>query len=361
MRILFTGGGTGGHVFPIIAVKQAFENAPDFNFYYLGADGFAKSNLEKQGIKSRFILAGGFRRYFSLQTPFDLLKNIIGIIQSFFWLFVFIPDVIFSKGGYGSFPVVLVAWVYKIPVVLHDSDSVPGLANKILAKFAKTIILSFPESEKYFKKKSIVIGNPVRKDLLDGDKLKAKELFKLSDKPLILIIGGSQGAQKINQIVLDTLPRLLDKYEIIHICGEKNFKSVQEQSKELLKDNTGYHLFPFLEAEQLKHAFTADLIINRSGAGSIFEIAALGKPSILIPISKSAQDHQRKNAYEFAKNDKAIVIEQENLIPNLFLETIFNLLNDPNKLKQMGDKAMEFYNIKTPEMIKDEILKKIKV
>jgi len=156
VRILFTGGGTGGHVFPIIAVKQAFEEA--HNFYYLGADGFAKVNLEKQGIKSKFILAGGFRRYFSLKTPFDLLKNIVGIIQSFFYLFLFIPDVIFSKGGYGSFPVVLVARIYKIPVILHDSDSVPGLANRVLAKFAKKIILSFPEFGDHLRVRRLPAG-----------------------------------------------------------------------------------------------------------------------------------------------------------------------------------------------------------
>lgn len=356
MRILFTGGGTGGHIFPIIAIRQAFQDAHEF--YYLGPDDFAKENLQSQNIKTKFILAGKFRRYFSLNTLIDLIKIPVGIIQSFWYLFLWVPDVIFSKGGYGSFPVVLVGWIYRIPIILHESDSAPGLANRILAKFAKKIILSFPGSEEYFKqhkKKLVMIGNPVRKELLQGNEIQAKAMFKIeSIKPVVLIIGGSQGAQKINEIVLNILPRLLQIAEIIHICGKDNFKYVQKETR----NPENYHLYPFLNADQLKHAYAiADLIVNRAGAGSIVEISALAKPSIIIPILNSAQDHQRKNAYEFAKQGRAIVLDQENLVPNMFLSTISDLLSNPAKLQQMGTKAKSFYNPKTPELIRDEILK----
>ncbi len=269
------------------------------------------------------------------------------------------PDVIVSKGGYGSFPVIFAAWLYQIPIILHDSDAVPGLANRKMARFAKKIILSFESAKKYFKPKQqnkiIVIGNPVRTELLDGEKNKAREMFKISsDKPIILIIGGSQGAEKINEIVTNTLPRLLEIAEIIHVTGEKNFKNIEKEGQK----SAGYHLYPFLNSEQLKHAFAiVNLIISRAGAALIFEIAACGKPSILIPLPNAASNHQRENAFEFSKISGAIVLDQENLTPNLFLTAISNLLNNPDKLKKMSEKSKTFYNPNTPELIKDEILK----
>ena len=363
MRILFTGGGSGGHIFPIIAVKQTFEQG--YDFYYLGPNGFAKRELISQGIKTRFILAGKFRRYFSLNTIIDLIKIPVGIVQSFWYLFIWVPDVIFSKGGYGSFPVVLVAWIYKIPIILHESDSAPGLANQILAKFAKKIILSFSSSEKYFskhQKKLVLIGNPIRREITQGNEIQGRAIFKIgSDKPVVLIIGGSQGAKKINEIILNTLPRLLEIAEIIHVTGELDFKRVEKETTRLLASDTNradYHLYSFLNIEQIKHGYAiADLIVNRAGAGSIFEISALGKPSILIPLPDAAQDHQKKNAYEFTKNGRAIVLEQPNLTPNMFLDTISDLLKSPSKLGQMSTKARTFYNPQTPELIKREILK----
>lgn len=376
MRILFTGGGTGGHIFPIIAIKQVFDD--EHVFYYLGPDGFAKENLNNT--KAKFILAGKLHRYFGLALPIEIIKTIIGIIQSFFYLFFWVPDVIFSKGGYGSFPVAWVARIYKIPIILHDSDAVPGLANKKIAKYAKKIILSFESSKKYFKAKQqskiVVIGNPIRKELLNGNKEEAKKIFKINStpsttlgasKPILLIMGSSQGAQKINENVLNVLPRLLEMAEVIHVSGKINFNETGEQTKDILGSCENlrpyYHLYPFLDADELKHAYAiADLIINRAGAGSIFEIAALGKPSILIPLPDAAQDHQRKNAYEFANvpaggQPRAIVLDQENVTPNLLLEQVSNLISNPDLMKKMGESAKSFYNPQTPELIRDEILK----
>jgi UDP-N-acetylglucosamine--N-acetylmuramyl-(pentapeptide) pyrophosphoryl-undecaprenol N-acetylglucosamine transferase len=172
---------------------------------------------------------------------------------------------------------------------------------------------------------------------------------------VVLILGGSQGAQKINETVANCLPRLLQISEVIHICGAKNFKALEKDTQK----SSDYHLYPFLNVDQLKHAYAlADLIINRAGAGSIFEIAALGKPSILIPLPNSAQEHQRQNAYEFRGNEnRCIIIEQDNLVPNLFLEQISNLLSNSELRKQMGERAKSFYNPNTPELIRDEILK----
>ncbi|MBD3282549.1 MAG: UDP-N-acetylglucosamine--N-acetylmuramyl-(pentapeptide) pyrophosphoryl-undecaprenol N-acetylglucosamine transferase [Candidatus Portnoybacteria bacterium] len=356
MRILFTGGGSGGHTFPMVAVRQAFGSDPNLSFYYLGPDRFSKKALMGYDIHRRFIVAGKFRRYFSLMNIVDLFKVIIGIIQSFWHLFLWVPDVVFSKGGYGSFPVVFVAWIYRIPVVLHDSDSRPGLANRVVGRFAKKILISFPESSKYFGKKNkiILVGNPIRKELLEGDREEGRQVFGISsDKPVLLVMGGSQGAQKINEIIINTLPRLLDVCEVVHISGKNNYSFVDKNTEKM----PGYHLYDFLDLEKLKHAYAlSDLIINRAGAGSIFEIAALGRASILIPLPKSASDHQKENAYGFASGGRAVVLDQGNLTQNLFLDQVFDLINDPDKRKEMGEKARGFYRGDSAELIKKEIL-----
>jgi len=368
MKILFTGGGTGGHIYPIIAVKSALKQKTDdsqISFFYLGPDGFARAAFAKEKIQTKYILAGKFRRYFSFANFIDLLKIPIGFIQSLWHLFWVLPDVVFSKGGYGSFPVVIASWLYRIPVVIHESDSVPGMANKLLSRLAKKIIISFPEAKKYFpEKKVIFLGNPVRRELLEGDKQKGKKLLDLiSEKPAILIMGGSQGARRINQLVLNTLPRLLERCEIIHICGKNNFKFIQEEKEKLLHDSGpdkkgGYHIYPFLKQTKLKHAYAvSDLIISRAGAGGIFEIAATGKASILIPLSNSASDHQTKNAHALSSLGAAVVLEENNLTMNLFLNNVFNLVDDPEKLQEMGKKAKQLYNPETNLSIAEEILK----
>ncbi len=368
MKILFTGGGTGGHVYPIIAIKSEVEKTIDnhqIRFFYLGPDSFAKTAFKKEELQAKFILAGKFRRYFSLANFIDLLKIPIGFIQSLWHLFQIMPDVVFSKGGYGSFPVVLASWLYRIPVIIHESDSVPGLSNKLLARFARKVIVSFSEATDYFpKKKTTVLGNPVRKELLDGDKEKARKIFNLiSEKPVILIMGGSQGARRINQLVLNTLPRLLEKYELIHICGKNNFKFIQQEKEKLLHSSGpnrkgSYHIYPFLSQEKLKHAYAvSDLIISRAGAGGIFEIAAVGKPSILIPLSNSASNHQAKNAQALTSLGGAVALEENNLTMNLFLSNIFEIADNPQKAQEMGDKAKSFYKSDNNQKIAEEILK----
>ena len=390
MRILFTGGGTGGHVFPILAVKRALENIKGLKFYYLGANGFARKNLADplaselgMGIEARFISAGKLHRFFSPMFLVEFIKVFVGIIQSFWYLFLWVPDIIFSKGGFGSFPVVFVARIYRIPVILHESDSAPGLVNRISAKFAKKIILSFPGSENTFpkyKQKLSLIGNPIRKEITQGTKEKGRGLFKIKQtpssggagKPVVLIMGGSQGARKINEIVLNTLPRLLEMAEIIHVAGKGEFDFVKKESEDILESHKNlkpyYHLYKFFDLEQVKQSHAiADLVVNRAGAASIFEIAACGKASILIPIPKSAQDHQRKNAFTFSKDPKtgeiggrAVVLDQDNLTPNLFLDDISKLITNPAKLKEMGEKARAFYNPQTPDLIAKEIIDFVK-
>lgn len=380
MRILFTGGGTGGHIYPIVAIKRAlarFDSAcpaarrarrgkhKEIRFLYVGPDGFSKGVFKKEGVKCKFILAGKLRRYFSLANFVDLLKIPIGLIQSLWHVFWFMPDVIFSKGGYGSISIVFTGWLYRIPVIIHESDSVPGLANKILTPFAKKIIISFEEAKKYFPpEKTILLGNPVREELTQGSKETGRSLFGLSSgKPIVLIMGGSQGAQRINEIVLNTLPRLLEKCEIIHLCGTRNLKHVETSSGKILEKFDSvkkglYHLYPFLEEEKFKHAYTvSDVIVSRAGAASIFAIAATSKPSVLIPLSTAASDHQIKNAWALAKIGGAITLREKNLKMNMFLDAIFGLIDDPKRAKEMGEKARSFYKPETNQKIAEEILK----
>ncbi len=304
------------------------------------------------------------RRYFSLANLTDIFKIPIGFIQCLWYVFWFMPDLIFSKGGYGSIPIIIVGWIYRIPIIIHESDSVPGLANKTASKFAKKIIISFKNAKKYFPdKKTILMGNPVRKELLKGIKQQGIEMFKLNpEKSTILVIGGSQGAQKINQIILNTLPRLLEKSQIIHICGNKNFKTIKQDSEKILDKSQVlkkqlYHVYPFLEHYKLKHAYAAsNLIISRAGAGSIFEISAIGKPSILIPLSSSAANHQNENAQVLTRLNAAIMLKENNLTMNMFLTTVFNLIENNQKAEQMGKNAKKFYDPDTNEKIADQIL-----
>jgi len=355
MKILFTGGGTGGHIFPIIAISREIRKiCPEkkIEFFYIGPkDEFGEIFLSQEGIKVKKILAGKIRRYFDAKSFFknliDLLFKIpIGISQAFFYIFFLAPDLIFSKGGFGSIPAVLSGKLLGVPIFLHESDAIPGMANRFLARFSLEIFVSFPKTLYFPEEKMILVGNPIRREILEGSKEEAKEYFKLvGGKPLVLILGGSQGAQRINDKILEILPEILKNFELIHQGGEKNFSQVKEEAKVMIVKNFEkyYHLFPFLKEEELKMAYAAcDLIVSRAGAGTIFEIAALGKPAILIPLPEAAQDHQLKNAYTFAETGATKVLEEKNFTPHFFWERLRYLFSHPEELEKMIRAAKEF-------------------
>ena len=355
MKILFTGGGTGGHILPIIAICREIRRIhpnPDLQFCYLGpSDEFDKILLSQEGISVKHVFSGKLRRYLDwkvfFQNPIDILFKIpLGTLQAFFYIFFLAPDLIFSKGGFGSIEGVIAGWLLRIPIFLHESDISPGLANRFLAKFALEIFGSFPKTENFSLRKIISVGNPIRREVSEGTKEGGQKLFKLSrKKPVILILGGSQGAQRINDKILEILPELLKNFEIIHQCGQKNLKEVEAESKTILPKElvSFYHLFPFLYEEELKQAYAAsDLIISRAGSGSIFEIAAIGKPSMLIPLPEAAQNHQVKNAYAYAEKKAAIVLEEANFTSHFFLEKLKYLLSQPEELEKMQKAAKEF-------------------
>lgn len=359
MKILFTGGGTGGHIFPILAIvrelkRLEFEiSLPEkLEFFYLGPkDHLSRLLLSQEEVKVKSILAGKIRRYFTplsfFQNLFDIFFKIpLGTFQAFFYIFFLAPDLIFSKGGYGSWPVVISGWILGVPIFLHESDIAPGLANKIISRFSLLIFVSFPKTEYFPLEKMVLVGNPIRREILEGSKEEAKNRFNLtSQKPLILILGGSQGAQRINDLILEILPQLLENYQVIHQVGEQNYHQVQAESKVVISEEQekDYHLFGFLDEIELSLAYqAADLIVSRAGSGSIFEISAIGKPSILIPLPEAAQDHQLKNAYSFSQDGRALVIEEANLTPHFFLERINYLFSHPREMAEMAKRAKEF-------------------
>ncbi len=360
-RILLLGGGSGGHVFPLIAVAQSLKQQAEQNGLFsellvMGDKKFMDKSAVENNLKFKPILTGKLRRYFSLHNLLDVFKIPIGFIQSMWHIFWFMPDVVFAKGGYASLPGALVAKLYFIPLFIHESDSVPGLANKILGKFAKKIFISFESSQKYFKsERTLLTGNPVRKNLLSADRVSAMQNFGLSpDKKTILVLGGSQGSQKINRIILDSLVMMLGQqtggFQILHQCGEGQYSSVKSEVDKLIKEgegeyadslNNNYKLFSFFTEKEMAMAYSAsDLVISRAGSGALFEIAETGKPAIIIPITNSGANHQINNAIEFSKYG-GVVIEEENLTPHIIISQIKNLF-EPENYNSTSEKIKTF-------------------
>ncbi len=369
MRVVLTGGGTGGHIFPLIAVARQIKKIAKergiqtIEFLYIGPAFDLKSEevFKHEGIETKYVLTGKLRRYYSSLTILDIIKIPLGVLQAAWILFKFMPDVIFSKGGYGSFPAMFVSWVYRVPVrVIHESDVVVGLANKITSHFATRIGVAFKETAlKFPLKKTALVGIPTREDLCSQDKITASKFFNItSNKQVLLVMGGSQGAEIINNTILAILPTLLLKYEVIHLCGEKNYKNVKQNSEPLLLDQAKehYHLYPFL-TEEMKFAYTlSDAVISRSGASTIFESAVCQKPSILIPLKNSAQDHQRQNAYVYARSGGAIIIEEDNLTPQILLKRISDILDNESIRNKMSTNAAAFATKNSAELMAKEIL-----
>ena len=299
MRIVFTGGGTGGHVVPNLAViNELTKSKQEIEILYIGSkNGVSESLVSKCGINFKGIHCGKLRRYFSLQNLLDIFKVPIGIAEAYKCLKTFKPDIVFSKGGYVSFPVVLAAAKLNIPVILHESDVVPGLANKIMAKFSKKICVSFEETKKYFHDhadKIVVTGNPVRKEVLKGGIQKGYKLtgFKRT-KAVLLVIGGSQGARQINDLIRASLDELLKKFQIVHIRGKGNL--------DISIKKNGYKQFEYLHEEMKDVYAISDLIVSRGGANSLFEIANLKKKAVIIPLATDAsRGDQIENAKVFA-------------------------------------------------------------
>lgn len=367
MRILLVGGGTGGHVFPLIAVAQELRRQNrDVQFLYVGTMAqmgkMSKEAMAKEGIETTNIFAGKFRRYFSFKNVVDMFLIPIGFMQALWIMLVNMPDAVFSKGGYVSVPVVFAAWLYRIPILTHDSDAVPGWANRFCGKYSKYVAVSYRKSGEYFlDEKTLITGNPIRQELTQGDKGRARQRWGLSEsKPVVFVTGGSQGAQLINKSIIKILPELTKFTQIIHVTGPKNFEGMKHFAAEygFRTDRHRYVAVPFLERDEMADAYAvADVAISRSGANSITEIAANKKPSILIPLAGAANNHQYMNAFEIAKMGGAIVLEEGNLGDHILLEKIKVLLNDEKLIAQMKEKVTPFYHPDAAAKIVDGIMK----
>jgi len=349
-KIILTGGGTMGHIFPLIAlireIKAGFPN-PNLKLFYFGPKKEAVDLLfNEEEVKVKHILAGKIRRYFDLRNLLDVFLTFFGTVQSFWLLFFKLPDLIISTGGYGSFPVCLAGFFLRTPIILLEADAEPGLSSKVIAKFACQIFTAFPETPYFPKQKTLHLGNPIRRSLLSGSKEKAKELFNLQGgKPVLLILGGSLGAKNINNLTLEILLNLIKNFEVIHQTGQENFKAVQLEASGYLKKEQAlfYHCYPFLNEKQMKHGLAvADFVISRAGSGVLFEIAAVGKPALLIPLPNSAQEHQVKNSYQMARVGASYVVEEENLKPNFFLQRFENVALNEETKKIMSENALRF-------------------
>lgn len=368
MKILFTGGGTGGHFFPIIAVAEALTDLAKKEDFEVPKLYFASDNpidpglLLEKNITYIEIGAGKRRTYSSLQNFFDIFKTISGFFVALWKLFVIYPDVIFGKGGYASFPVLLAAKILRIPVVIHESDSIPGRVNAWAGDFAKYIAVSFPDAVGYFKYKDRVAhtGQPIRKDLFKPIDVDVRKDFDLpEDKPIILVLGGSQGAQAINDVIIDILPELLNKAVVIHQVGDANLEWVRLRATSAIGDHPDskyYMPYGFIDSQTLR-AFggACSLVISRAGS-TIFEIAMWGKPSILIPLPIAANDHQKVNAYAYARTGASVVLEQANLMSSILNSTIWKILNDKKRLEEMSVSAKEFFVPDAPDKIARALL-----
>ncbi|MRH44944.1 undecaprenyldiphospho-muramoylpentapeptide beta-N-acetylglucosaminyltransferase [Aquibacillus halophilus] len=348
-RILFTGGGSAGHVIVNLAIIPVFRQE-GWEIDYIGSKNGIEKELigELDGVTYHQISTGKLRRYFSKENFKDPFKVMNGTLQSFRILGKKKPSVIFSKGGFVSVPVLAAAWMRRIPAVIHESDYTPGLANKLATPFAKKVLATFPETMQYLPEdKAEWVGAVVRNELFQGSKTKGLELAKLTNsKPVLLIMGGSGGAQKINQAVREQLDILLKEFQIIHICGKGNVDDSLNVD--------GYSQFDYVNKE-LSDLFAAtDFILSRAGSNAIFEFLALKKPMLLIPLSRNAsRGDQLLNAKSFQKQGYANMVEEEDLTEGRLVKELMRLKDSKNNML----KNMRNYE---SHQAKDTVIKIIK-
>lgn len=331
-KIILTGGGTAGHVTPNLALCPELKKN-GFEINYIGSyNGMEKELVEKAGIPYYGISSGKLRRYFDLKNFTDPFRVIKGYFEARHLMKKLKPDVVFSKGGFVAVPVVMAASHAGIPVISHESDMTPGLANKLSLAFCTKICCNFPETIKYLpENKAILTGCPIREELLTGSKESGLRLTGFHDtKPVLLVMGGSLGSVKVNQAVRTILPDLLKEYQIVHLCGKGNLD-------ETLTSMPGYVQYEYM-SDPLKHLFAmADIIISRAGANAICELLALQKPALLIPLSASAsRGDQILNAQSFKKQGFCDVLEEENITPDTLYQAVTSLYqNRANYIQAM--------------------------
>ena len=320
-KIVLTGGGSAGHVTPNIALLPSLRDA-DYEITYMGSyDGIEKRLIGDFDIPYVGISTGKFRRYLDLKNFTDPFRVLKGFSEAKKFLKSYRPDVVFSKGGFVSVPVVRAAAALGIPCIIHESDMTPGLANKLCIPVAKKVCCNFPETLKLLpENKAVLTGSPIRAELGQGNKLAGLDMCGFNaNTPVIMVIGGSQGAANVNKAVRDSLNKLLEDFQVVHLCGK-------DKMDNLLLNMSGYKQFEYVKAE-LKDLFAmADLVISRAGANAICELLALKKPNILIPLpASSSRGDQLLNAQSFEAQGFSIVINEDDLTPELLVDKVHEL------------------------------------
>jgi UDP-N-acetylglucosamine--N-acetylmuramyl-(pentapeptide) pyrophosphoryl-undecaprenol N-acetylglucosamine transferase len=357
MKIVVTGGGTGGHFYPIIAVVERIRELAterkliEPTIIYIGPSVFDNEALIENGIEYRPSPAGRMRRHHSARNIFSMITTFFGVIKSIFQLFIIYPDVVFSTGGFAAFPTLYAARILAIPVIIYDADSKPGRVNAWSASFARHIAIAHADADKEFpesvRNKIALVGHPIRKEIEEVAKEGGHEFLKVDPNvPTIFVMGGSQGAEAINNVIMDTLPQLVQKYNVIHQVGTANLEGIQRLSEVVLRTTAHeehYRAFGLLNTLGLRMAAgITNLIIMRAGSGTIFEVASWGIPAIIIPIPEDVSHDQTRNAFSYARTGAAIVIEQQNLKPNLLLAEIERVLSNPIEIAAMAVAAKKF-------------------
>lgn len=367
-KIIFVGGGTGGHVAPNIAIIDELKNISkdrciNIDFLYIGRiNGIEKELINKYGLKYKGIYTGKLRRYFSLKNFSDIILMLLGCIQSFFILLFNRPSIIFAKGGFVTVPFCLAAAILRIPFVIHESDSVMGLSNKILLPFAKKVYLGFPVNayKNILIKKTYFSGNPVRSEILEASENKKAffQKYKLDEtKKIIFVFGGSQGAGRINELIYESLDNIVSHYNLIQQTGERHeeyFKAKRSSMGD--KERRRYLPVGYIGAELKDFFINADLIISRTGASSIAEIVAVKKPSILIPLSSAASDHQTSNAKFLQKNGIASVLNEKILTADKLCEEIDFLMNNKKARDSMVNSMENVFPENSAYIIAEDLL-----
>ena len=374
MRILFTGGGTGGHFYPIISIAEELNNLAkekkllELELFFMSPTPYDAGVLYEHGITYKKNSAGKIRRAPGLLSLFknfiDIFKTGWGILSSIRQVYSIYPDVIFGKGGYASFPALLAGRILGIPIMIHESDTVPGRVTLVASRWARKIALSYKEAAKYFpnmQEKIAVTGQPVRKDIAMPITAGAREFLKIEEGiPVILITAGSQGSQKINDAVLEELPNLVNKYAIIHQVGKSNIEEVKSVGEAVLhghphKDR--YKPFDYLNNLAMRMAAgVASVVVSRAGS-TIFEIASWGVPAIIIPINERVSRDQHTNAFAYARAGACSVVEEDNLTPTILASEIERLVTNAEVRSKMSESAKAFYKPGAARLVAEEILK----
>lgn len=354
LRAILTGGGTGGSVAPVLAVYEEMKKQrPEAEFLFVGTrKGIPERELvQNRNIPYKSIFSGKLRRYFSFKNIIDPFLILSGFIQSVFLILKFKPGAVFSAGGFVAVPLAAAAWLLKVPIFIHQQDIVPGLANKLIAPLARRITVSFEKSLKDFhKKKAFLTGNPVRPEILQGDKQKAIKRFQLEENiPTLLIIGGGTGARDLNELVVQIIPELVAFCQVVHLTGKN--KSIKNQL-----NFSRYHQMEFLSEGMPDLYQASDLVVSRAGLGVLTELSVLKKPLILIPIPGS---HQVANAEYFSEKKAAVLINQKGLTQQILLQKIRQMIFSRNELSLLSSNISKLARPEAARKITEIILKNI--